>query len=81
MRKATITRNTAETQIEVTIDLDGTGRTDIAVTIGLLEATIKMALYYFHERMWNRLNVGRKPITDSHPTGAPALASPSGKPA
>ena len=57
-----------------------TGRTDIAVTIGLLEATIKMALYYVHERMWNRLNVGRKPITDSHPTGAPALASPSGKP-
>ena len=50
-----------------------TGRTDLAVTIGLLEATIKMALYYFHERLWNRLNVGRKPIAGSHPTDAPAL--------
>ena len=57
-----------------------TGRTDIAVTIGLLEAASKMVLYYFHERLWNRLNVGRKPITRSHPTGVPALASPSEKP-
>jgi adenylylsulfate kinase len=53
-----------------------TQRTDLAVTIGLLEATAKMALYYFHERIWNRLNVGRRPINP--PTGSrtePALAS------
>ncbi len=55
-----------------------TGRTDLAVTIGLLEAASKMVLYYFHERLWNRLNVGRKPIAGSHPTGVPALASPTG---
>ena len=40
-----------------------TGRTDIAVTVGLLEATTKIVLYYGHERLWNRLNVGRNRIT------------------
>ena len=36
-----------------------TGRTDIAVTVGLLEALTKIILYFGHERIWNRLNVGR----------------------
>jgi adenylylsulfate kinase len=40
-----------------------TGRTDIAVTVGLLEAITKIVLYYGHERLWNRLNVGRNKIT------------------
>jgi adenylylsulfate kinase len=57
-----------------------TGRTDLAVTIGLLEATSKMVLYYFHERMWNRLNIGRTPIAGTRPAVEPALASPGGKP-
>ncbi len=39
-----------------------TGRTDIAVTVGLLEAVTKIVLYYFHERLWNRLSVGRQPV-------------------
>ena len=39
-----------------------TGRTDVAVTVGLLEAATKMVLYYFHERLWNRLSVGRQPV-------------------
>jgi adenylylsulfate kinase len=39
-----------------------TKQTALAVKIGVLEATMKMALYYFHERAWNRLNVGRRPI-------------------
>ena len=56
-----------------------TGRTDLAVTIGLLEAVTKMALYYFHERVWNRLNVGRKPMTDSDPSVNAALASHGGQ--
>ena len=53
-----------------------TGRTDIAVTVGLLEAVTKVVLYYFHERFWNRLNVGRRPV--GHRADAatePALAS------
>ena len=39
-----------------------TRRTDIAVTVGMLDGIAKLALYYFHERLWNRLNVGRRPI-------------------
>lgn len=53
-----------------------TGRTDLAVTIGILEGITKMGLYYLHERIWNRLNVGRRPIFRSADgTSAPALAS------
>jgi adenylylsulfate kinase len=56
-----------------------TGRTDLAVTIGLVEAITKMALYYFHERAWNRLNMGRKPMTGSDPSANAALASQGGE--
>ena len=38
-----------------------TGSTEFAVTIGLLEGVAKIGLYYFHERLWNQLNVGRRP--------------------
>ena len=51
-----------------------TGSTEIAVTIGLLEAVAKMALYYFHERFWNQLNVGRRPA--GHHTGSALDAAP-----
>lgn len=37
MRKATIRRKTKETEIEVAIDLDGTGARDIATGIGFLD--------------------------------------------
>ena len=46
-----------------------TGNTEVAVTVGLLEGIAKIGLYYFHERLWNRLHVGRR-------TPEPALASP-----
>lgn len=35
-RTATVTRNTRETQITLTIDLDGTGRVDLHTGIGFL---------------------------------------------
>ena len=35
---------------------------DLAMTIGYLDATIKMALYYFHERIWNRSRIGKTNI-------------------
>ncbi len=37
MRQASIERNTRETEIAVTVDLDGTGRADIATGIGFLD--------------------------------------------
>lgn len=37
MRKATITRNTAETQIEVTLDLDGSGNYDNRTGVGFFD--------------------------------------------
>ncbi len=37
MRQASIERNTRETQISVTVDLDGTGRCDVATGIGFLD--------------------------------------------
>lgn len=37
MRKATIARNTKETQIEVALNLDGTGKYDISTGIGFLD--------------------------------------------
>ncbi len=39
-----------------------TGELGIAVTVGMVEAVTKIALYFVHERLWNRLNVGRQPI-------------------
>ena len=34
----------------------------IALSIGGIEVFTKMILYYFHERLWNRLKFGRKEL-------------------
>ncbi len=36
-----------------------TGRLKLALSIGGLELFTKLALYYFHERAWNRVSLGR----------------------
>ncbi|MEE8336451.1 MAG: DUF2061 domain-containing protein [Dehalococcoidia bacterium] len=36
-----------------------TGRLDIAVEIGMLDATLKLAVFYGHERLWQRAGLGR----------------------
>ena len=37
-----------------------TGRLGMAFTLGGIEIVLKMLLYYFHERAWNRTSFGRK---------------------
>ncbi len=36
-----------------------TGSFAIAASIGSIEVMTKMVLYYFHERVWNRMEFGR----------------------
>ena len=36
-----------------------THKLHIALSIGLVEVFTKMALYYFHERAWERVKIGR----------------------
>jgi uncharacterized membrane protein len=33
---------------------------ELAAQIGVLDTAIKIGAYYFHERLWNRLNFGKK---------------------
>ena len=35
------------------------GKIDLALEVGALEATLKIGLYYFHERTWNLLRPNR----------------------
>ena len=37
-----------------------TGQFTIALSIGFVEVFTKMILYYFHERIWNRIKAGKK---------------------
>jgi uncharacterized membrane protein len=38
---------------------------DIAAYIGMIEVFLKMVIYFFHERVWDRINFGRQEyVTD-----------------
>ena len=39
-----------------------TGKFALAITIGLLEVFAKMGLYFFHERLWQKIGYGKKEI-------------------
>lgn len=39
-----------------------TGKFALAVTVGLLEVFAKMALYFFHERLWHKISYGKKEV-------------------
>lgn len=39
-----------------------TRRLDISVSVGALDTLLKIAIYFAHERSWNMLQWGRKPI-------------------
>ena len=38
-----------------------TGSFKIAASIGIIEIFTKMVLYYIHERLWNKINLGKTP--------------------
>lgn len=41
------------------------GNASQAFAIGAIELVTKMILYYFHERGWNKINIGRVKPSDS----------------
>ena len=42
-----------------------TGKLALALSIGGIEVFSKMVLYFFHERTWNKINLGRVKSSDS----------------
>jgi adenylylsulfate kinase len=40
-----------------------TGETAIALSVGGLEVVVKMLVYFFHERVWDRVRFGRREIS------------------
>jgi len=40
-----------------------TRRLDIAVTVGGIEGVAKIFLYFWHERVWDKLEFGREPVS------------------
>ena len=38
------------------------GKVGLALSIGLVELFTKIFLYYLHERIWDRISFGRKPL-------------------
>ncbi|HNX54757.1 MAG TPA: DUF2061 domain-containing protein [Prolixibacteraceae bacterium] len=41
-----------------------TGKPTIALSIGGVEVFTKMALYFFHERLWNRISFGKEKLSE-----------------
>lgn len=37
-----------------------TGKLKFALSISIIEVVTKMVLYYFHERIWNKVKVGKE---------------------
>ena len=47
------------TIITTAVVFASTGKFEFAFAIGLADTTIKLGVYFFHERMWNKSNFGR----------------------
>jgi len=41
-----------------------TGDLTMAASIGSIEVVTKMVLYYFHERAWNKISLGKEKAPD-----------------
>lgn len=51
-----------------------TGNIGTALSIGLTEVLTKMFLYYAHERVWNRIHLGRERVVDAKDSVTPMAA-------
>lgn len=36
-----------------------TGKADFAVTVGIIDTTVKLLVYFLHERLWLRISFGK----------------------
>jgi len=41
-----------------------THKIEFAAKIGLIDTVVKLGIYFFHERVWNKINYGRVPAPD-----------------
>ena len=58
-----ITWRTGGTIVTFTVAWILTRRFDLAAQIGILDTVVKIGAFYAHERVWNRMNFGkRKPL-------------------
>ncbi|HLD43779.1 MAG TPA: DUF2061 domain-containing protein [Candidatus Nanoarchaeia archaeon] len=56
----TISWRVLATLITITIVFTFTGNVRISLGVGAFEVIAKLIFYYLHERLWNRLNWGRR---------------------
>lgn len=64
MRTATTKRDTAETKIELTLNLDGTGKSDVVSGVGFLDHML--TLFARHARMDLALRCAGDTVVDDH---------------
>jgi uncharacterized membrane protein len=41
-----------------------TGKMDFAAKIGIIDTTVKLFIYFLHERVWNKVSFGRVAAPD-----------------
>lgn len=58
MAKALSWRVTALVVTVIVVKI-ATGDTEMAATVGAADALVKFVLYFFHERLWIRVKLGR----------------------
>lgn len=46
--------------VTATVTYVVTGKTELAVAIGTLDAIVKTAIHFIHERIWDRISFGRE---------------------
>ena len=60
----TVSWRTVGTLDTIIISYFITGNLVMAASIGSIEVVTKMILYYFHERAWNKISLGRTKAPD-----------------